>query len=80
MADPATQDGGRDTDATAALSIDGQGFALARPLPAALLCHRCTAADLPFALSSDLEEVPGLIGQERAVTAISLAMRMRGKG
>jgi lon-related putative ATP-dependent protease len=80
MAHPATQEGDRDTDATAALSIDGRDFALARPLPAALLCHRCTAGDLPFALSSELEEVPGLIGQERAVTAISLAMRMRGKG
>src|SRR6516165_3119020 len=80
MADVATQDGGRDTDATAARSIDSPAFALARPLPAALLCHRCTAADLPFALSSELEEVPGLIGQERAVEAISLAMRMRGKG
>ena len=80
MADAATQDGGRDTDATATRSTDGPAFALARPLPAALLYHRCTAADLPFALSSELEEVPGLIGQERAVEAISLAMRMRGKG
>src|SRR5262252_8718351 len=80
MADAATQEGDRDTDATAARSIDGRDFALARPLPAALLCHRCTAADLAFTLSSELKEVPGLIGQERAVEAISLAMRMRGKG
>jgi Cdc6-like AAA superfamily ATPase len=80
MADPATRESDRDTDAIATLSIDGRAFVLAQPLPAALLCHRCTAADLPFALSSELEEAPGLIGQERAVTAISLAMRMRGKG
>jgi hypothetical protein len=80
MADPATKEGDRDTDATAALSIDGRDFALARPLPAALLCHRRTAADLPFSLSSELEEAPGLIGQERAVEAINLVMRMRGKG
>jgi hypothetical protein len=80
MADEATQDGGRDTDATATRSTDGPPFALARPLPPALLYHRCPAADLPFALSSELKEVPGLIGQERAVEAISLAMRMRGKG
>jgi hypothetical protein len=80
MADAATQDGGRDTDATTARSIDGRVLALAQPLPAALLCHRCTAADLLFALSSELEEAPGLICQERAVKAISLAMRMRGKG
>src|SRR5262252_2608251 len=80
MADAATQDGGRDTYATATRSTDGSAFALARPLPPALLYHRCTPADLPFALSSELEEVPGLIGQERAVDAIGLAMRMRGKG
>ncbi|MBV9378181.1 MAG: AAA family ATPase, partial [Alphaproteobacteria bacterium] len=80
MADAATQDSGRDTDATTARSIDGRVLALARPLPPGLLCHRCTAADLPFELSSEFEEVPGLIGQERAVEAISLAMRMRRKG
>src|SRR5262249_50908288 len=55
-------------------------FALARPLPTALLYHRCAVADLPFALCSELEGAPGLIGQERAVEAISLAMRMRRKG
>src|SRR6516225_285304 len=80
MADAATEQDGPDTDATAALSIDGRAFALAGPLSAALLCHRCTAADLPFDLSSELEEVPGLIGQERAVEAINLAVRMRHKG
>jgi hypothetical protein len=79
MADAAMDEGGP-TDATAARSTDGPTFALARPLPAALLYHRCTAADLPFALSGELEEAPGLIGQERAVKAISLAMRMRRKG
>src|SRR5262245_29263150 len=80
MADTATQDGNHDADATAAQSTDDRAFALARPLPAVLLCHRCAAADLPFALSSELEEAPGLIGQERAIEAITLAMRMRGKG
>jgi len=80
MAGAAAQDGGRDIDATATRSNDGAAFALSRPLPAALLYHRCTAADLAFTLSSELKEVPGLIGQERAVEAISLAMRMRGKG
>lgn len=80
MSDAATEKGGPDTDATAARSPDGSAFAFARPLPAALLCHRCPAADLPFALSSELEEAHGLIGQERAVEAIGLAMRMRRKG
>src|SRR5215813_10334874 len=80
MADSASEESGPNTDATAARSIDGRVLALGRPLPAALLCHRCTAADLSFALSSELEEAPGLIGQERAIEAITLAMRMRGKG
>jgi hypothetical protein len=61
MADTATEEDGP-TDTTAARRIDGPRFARARPLPAALLCRRCTAADLPFALSSELEEAPGLIG------------------
>src|SRR5690349_1140549 len=80
MANAATDKNAPDTEATAARSTDGPAFTPAQPLPAALLCHRCTAADLPFALSSELEEAHGLIGQERAVEAISLAMRMHRKG
>src|SRR5689334_8791379 len=79
MADTATEQDGSG-EATTARSADGPTFAFSLPLPAALLCHRCTTAELPFALSSELEEAPGLIGQERAVEAISLAMRMRRKG
>jgi lon-related putative ATP-dependent protease len=55
-------------------------FAPARPLPLALLYRRCDPAELPFALCSELEEAPGLIGQERAVDAVNFALRMRGKG
>jgi len=55
-------------------------FAMARPLPAALLYRRCDPAELPFALCSELEEAPGLIGQERAVEALNFAVRMRAKG
>src|SRR5262245_28055340 len=79
MADGGMEEAGA-TDARAARSTDGPSFTHARPLPAALLCHRCTATDLPFALSSELEEAPGLIGQECAGEASSLAMRMRRKG
>ena len=80
MAHAATQDGNHDADATAAQSINDRVFALAQPLPPALLCHRCTTADLPFALTSELEAAPGLIGQERAIEALNLAMRIRRKG
>ncbi len=55
-------------------------FEFGQPLPPALLYRRCDPAELPFALCSELEEAPGLIGQERAVEAIRFAMRMRRKG
>src|SRR5205823_9989709 len=55
-------------------------FALSRPLPPALLYRRCDPADLPFELCSELEEAPGLIGQERAVEALNFAVRIRAKG
>jgi lon-related putative ATP-dependent protease len=55
-------------------------FEAGRPLPAALLYRRCDPAELPFALCSELEEAPGLIGQERATEALDFALRMRGKG
>ena len=56
------------------------GFALAQPLPPALLYRRCDPAELPFDLCSELEEAPGLIGQERAVEALNFAVRIRGQG
>jgi lon-related putative ATP-dependent protease len=56
------------------------GLALGRPLPPELLYRRCDAAELPFALCSELEEAPGLIGQERATEAIRFALRMRRNG
>jgi lon-related putative ATP-dependent protease len=51
-----------------------------QPLPASLLYRRCEPAALPFALCSELEAAPGLIGQQRAVEAIEFATRMRRKG
>jgi len=44
------------------------------------LNRSCDSAELPFDLCSELEEAPGLIGQERAVEALRFALRMRGKG
>src|SRR5262249_19702748 len=40
----------------------------------------CDPMELPFAVCTELEEVPGLIGQQRAVEAVEFAMRMRRKG
>ena len=66
--------------ATSRSDLDEVAFENERPLPPALLYRRCDPAELPFALCSDLEEAPGLIGQERAVEAINFALRIRGKG
>ena len=51
-----------------------------QPLAPAVLYRRCDPAELPFAVCSELEAAPGLIGQERAVEALEFALRMRGKG
>ena len=67
------------TKSTTGAVMPGPDFEPGRPLPARLLYRRCDPAELPFALCSELEEAPGLIGQERAVEAIQFAMRMRRK-
>src|SRR5436305_3751534 len=56
------------------------GFEFAQPLAPALLYRRCAPEELPFALCSELEAAPSLIGQERAVEAVRFAIRMRRKG
>ena len=66
-------------------SAGGAGDGAASPapgrrLPANLLYRRCDPGTLPFELCSELEEAPGLIGQERAIEAIQFATRIRRKG
>jgi lon-related putative ATP-dependent protease len=51
-----------------------------KALPPELLYRRCDPADLPFDLCSELEDAPGLVGQERAAEALDFAVRIRGKG
>jgi predicted ATP-dependent protease len=51
-----------------------------QPLDAGELCRRCDPASLPFETVADLDEPTGILGQERAVEAISLAVEMRRKG
>jgi lon-related putative ATP-dependent protease len=69
MVGPAS--GGKPPDAD---WVPGQALA-----PAALY-RPCDPAELPFALCTELDEAPGLIGQERAAEALEFAVRMRGKG
>ena len=58
----------------------GPAFTIGQSLAAPLLYRRCNPAELPFAMCTELEEASGLIGQDRAVEAVQLAMRMRRKG
>src|ERR1700722_18411355 len=55
-------------------------FSSGKPLPAALLHRRCTPEELPFALSSELDDAPAPLGQARATEAVEFALRMRHKG
>ena len=67
-------------DAETASRPGAASFEVGRPLAPALLYRRSDPAELPFSLCTELEEAPGLIGQERAVEALNFALRMRGKG
>jgi hypothetical protein len=70
----------RKIDVAAGKDTAGPAFAVGQSLAAPLLYRRCDPAELPFAVCTELEEAPGLIGQERAVEAVQFAMRMRRKG
>jgi predicted ATP-dependent protease len=51
-----------------------------RPLPPDALYRRCDPATLPFETTAELEEVPGIIGQERAEEAVRFAIGIRRYG
>ena len=67
-------------DAETASRPAAASFEVGRGLALALLYRRSDPAELPFGLCTELEEAPGLIGQEPAVEALNFALRMRGKG
>ena len=60
--------------------IAATAFDFGRALPPALLYRHCDPAELPFELCSELEEAPGLIGQERAIEALNFALRNARQG
>jgi AmmeMemoRadiSam system protein B len=51
-----------------------------RPLPVGRLYRRCPVADVPFATTATSPEVTAIIGQERAIEAIELAITSAGVG
>jgi lon-related putative ATP-dependent protease len=50
------------------------------PLPAASLCRRSDLASFDFETTAELEDLPGIIGQERAEEAIRFAIGIRRYG
>ncbi len=51
-----------------------------KPLPSADLYHRCAPEKLGFRTTDELEDFPGLIGQERAVESIEFGTNIRRLG
>ncbi len=49
----------------------------AQPLPPSALHRACDPRDLPFETTRDLEDLEGVLGQERAVEALRFALGMR---
>ncbi len=65
----------------------GRAPAAARPadiarfaLPAKDLAWRCNLADCGFSSTAEIPEFEGIIGQDRAIAAIELGLKMRSKG
>ena len=50
------------------------------PLSPELLFHRCDPATLPGDSTDDLEDLPGLIGQERAIEAVAFGVGVKRQG
>jgi hypothetical protein len=55
-------------------------WAAAKPLPPEQLFRRCDLSHIPFATVDELPDMPGLVGQERAVTAVEFAIGIRRQG
>jgi predicted ATP-dependent protease len=51
-----------------------------RRLPPASLYRRCPPADLPFRTTADVPDIDRIVGQDRAVEAIDLAVTSTGAG
>ena len=51
-----------------------------RPLPARKLCQACKPSQFKFRTTADLEDLAGVVGQERAVEAIRFGIGIQGEG
>lgn len=80
LRDSAAGKRGRERSLAQTQKSRGTAVETGKALPAALLYRACDPAELPFDLAGQLEDAPGLIGQERAIEAIEFAIAMRRKG
>ena len=67
-------------DRTKRRTAAGHPLRMLRPLPVGQLYRRCRVADVPFATTATSPEVSAIIGQQRAVEAIELAITSSGLG
>ncbi len=58
----------------------GRDAAALQPLPPAALCRCCDPQCLPFESTEELEELAGIIGQERAVEALRFGVGIKRPG
>ncbi|HXZ01836.1 MAG TPA: AAA family ATPase [Stellaceae bacterium] len=61
-------------------SAEAAAFTPGRPLPASRLRGVCTLDGLAFDTTEELADLPGLVGQERALDAIRVGIGIRRKG
>jgi len=50
------------------------------PLAADLLCHTCEPSQFSFQTTEELEDLDGIIGQDRALEAVQFGMSIQGRG
>ncbi len=76
----ASKDGPTGPDRVKRRTPAGRGLRIPRPLPASRLYRRCPVAAVPFATTVASPDVTAIIGQERAIEAIELAITSSGVG
>ncbi len=79
MADEQVSEGGEGQVSGASQQAPSTSAA-AKPLSPEQLFRRCDLSHIPFATVDELPDLPGLVGQERAVTAVEFAIGIRRQG
>ena len=78
--DAAAEEAEDPLDATVPLATKEPAWVPAQPLPSDLLRRCCDTTALAFKTTDELPELPGLVGQERAIEAVQFGTTMRRRG